>query len=516
MPDVKSSSVSNPPRQLSKEESNQNCDDKVGFSTFAFAALSFIVLGLAVYVIGTIDIYIAGGCAFLGLLSLHMISRKTDGMEQIGRRRGIAPIMLVAIAPALSSVALALLGYLGPPVEALFRILMATGFSIAIFVSAFPIALAIKFKILERKTMGRRNQQPLVSILVPAYNEEDVISRTLESLMNLNYDKKEIIVIDDGSTDRTGIIASWYKQYGVKVLRKPNGGKASALNYGMLFARGDIMITIDSDSMVTREGVKEMVAVMTSDPNIAAVAGNIRVLNAKSFLTRIQELEYIMAINTIRRAFAIFGVVMVVPGAFGAFRKKQVMSVGAYDRDTLTEDFDLTIKLLKTQGVVGSSSRGIAYTEVPSTWKALYKQRLRWNTGTFQTIYKHRDAIWNRRFNLVHSFVFPMMMLSVFNPIASFVALGAGIILAMTGGLFLFLKMETLFLLVQLFVSLVAISIDREDYRLAVYSPFFMILYKQFLDFTSVVSAFRALFLKKKQWHKIERTGGTTAIRVKR
>ena len=132
-----------------------------------------------------------------------------------------------------------------------------------------------------------------------------------------------------------------------------------------------------------------------------------------------------MAINSIRRAFALFGTVMVVPGAFGVFRKQDVINVGSYDKDTLTEDFDLTIKLLKTGGIVDSSSRGMAYTEVPSTWKALYKQRLRWNTGTFQTISKHRDALLNKRYGLLHSFVFPMLLLSIFNPVTSYIALGS-------------------------------------------------------------------------------------------
>ena len=143
--------------------------------------------------------------------------------------------------------------------------------------------------------------------------------------------------------------------------------------------------------MVTRDAVDKIVQAMESDPNNVAVAGNIKVLNSKSIITKIQELEYIMAINTIRRAFALFGAVMVIPGAFGAFKKKTVVEVGGYDTDTQTEDFDITIKLLKTRGAVSSSSTAHAYTEVPSSWKSLYKQRVRWGTGTFQTIIKHKD-----------------------------------------------------------------------------------------------------------------------------
>lgn len=482
-------------------------------STYVFTGLLLGLLCAIVLVIGTIDIYISAVCALSGDLYLLWLSGRPRNLDEAGRNEGIAPLFLVALVPMVVSTLLAFFGLLGSPLESFFRVCMATGFSIALFISSFPPLLAVKFKMREQHRQSQESHRPLVSILVPAYNEQEVISRTLESLMSLKYDRKEIIVIDDGSKDMTGAVASWYKQYGVKVLTKPNGGKASALNYGMLFASGDIVITIDSDSMVEIGAIDEVVRLM-GDPNVVAVAGNIRVLNSKSLLTRIQELEYIMAINSIRRAFALFGTVMVVPGAFGVFRKQDIVNVGSYDKDTLTEDFDLTIKLLKTGGIVDSSSHGMAYTEVPSTWKTLYKQRLRWNTGTFQTISKHRDALLNKRYGLLHSFVFPMLLLSIFNPVTSYIALGSGIALSLSGHMFLFLKMELLFLLVQFVVSLVSLSLDDERYSLALYSPFFVVIYKQFIDFTTVVSAVRALFKTKKEWNKIDRSGGTQAIKI--
>ncbi len=349
---------------------------------------------------------------------------------------------------------------------------------------------------------------------MPAYNEQGVISRTLSSLTNLKYERKEIIVIDDGSTDLTRFVAQGYEKIGVKVVTKPNGGKASALNYGLLFAKGDIVITIDSDSMVTRDSVNKIVQAMESDPNNVAVAGNIKVLNSKSTITKIQELEYIMAINTIRRAFALFGAVMVIPGAFGAFKKKAVIEVGGYDTDTVTEDFDITIKLLKTRGAVSSSSTAHAYTEVPSSWKSLYKQRVRWGTGTFQTILKHRDIFGNNRYGALHSFVFPIMLFSLFNPLVSFIALGAGVMLSISGGLLVFARMMFMFLLIQVFVSLLALSIDNESSGLAAYSPFFVFIYKQFIDFITLVSIFKALTGTEKKWHKLDRAGGLEAINV--
>jgi biofilm PGA synthesis N-glycosyltransferase PgaC len=468
---------------------------------------------VAAFMIGTLDVYIAVSCAVIADMYVLWLSRQNN-KKTTGSRSSLAPLLLVAMVPAYISIVLFFYGYFGSVLEAFSRTILTTGFSIAFFVTTYPLIPAAKFKAVE-SNLPATHSMPLVSILVPAFNEQAVISRTLNSLVNIKYARKEIIVIDDGSTDLTKFVALGYKKYGVKVVSKPNGGKASALNYGLLFAKGEIVITIDADSMVTRDAVGEIVRSMASNPDIVAVAGNIKVLNSKSVLTRIQELEYTMAINTIRRAFALFGAVMVIPGAFGAFKKQTVMEVGGYDTDTVTEDFDVTIKLLKTRGAVSSSSAANAFTEVPSSWKALYKQRVRWGTGTFQTIIKHRDIFGNSRYGKLHSFVFPIMLFSLFNPLASFLAVAAGVMLALTGGLLLFLEMLGMFLLIQLFVSLFALSIDNEGSGLAVYSPFFVFIYKQFLDVVTVVSVLKAVTGKGKKWQKLQRSGGLDAIQIR-
>lgn len=479
----------------------------------ALGLLVVVALTLTAAMIGTLDIYIAVACAFVADAYILLLSRQSN--KKATGSHGIAPLMLVAIVPACISIVLFFWGYLGSsPFEAASRVILTTGFSIAFFITTYPLMPAAMFKAVESR-LPESHSTPFVSILVPAYNEQAVISRTLNSLVNIKYEKKEIIVIDDGSTDLTKFVASGYKKQGVKVLSKPNGGKASALNFGLLFAKGEIVITIDADSMVTRDAVDEIVRSMTSNPDIVAVAGNIKILNSNSVLTKIQELEYIMAINTIRRAFALFGSVMVIPGAFGAFKKQRVVDVGGYDTDTMTEDFDVTIKLLKTRGAVSSSSTANAYTEVPSTWKALYKQRIRWGTGTFQTILKHKDIFANARYGKLHSIVFPIMLFSLFNPVASFLSLGAGLLMTLTGGFFLFAQMIAMFLLIQLFVSLFALSIDDEGSGLAVYSPFFVFIYKQFIDVVTVVSVVKAFTSKGKKWQKLQRSGGLEAIQIR-
>jgi len=466
-----------------------------------------------VLVINRVDVYFSSLFAFSGDVYLFWVMERSNKRGgEVGK--GFPVILSVAFVPVGFGVILSVLGYFGSLQEALLRTALMTGFSIALLVSTFPLPLAIKFKMLEGKAPKGTGRKPLVTILVPAFNEQSVLSRTIESLRNTDYERIEVIVIDDGSTDLTASIASWYKSHGVKVIRQPNGGKAAALNHGLLYAKGEFLITLDSDSMVSRSAIDEVIRLMETDPGTSAVAGNVKVLNNKSILTRIQELEYIMALNTIRRAYALFGTVMVIPGAFGAFRKSAVVKEKGYDRDTVTEDFDLTVRLLKRHGTIASSSSGVVYTEVPSTLKGLYKQRMRWNTGTFQTVYKHRDALWKREFRNLHSVGFPLILLSLFNPLASFLSVVAGLILAATGQWLIFLEMVGIFLLAQIFVALAAISIDDEDYRLVSYAPLFVVGYRQFNDFVTILAAVRTIFGRGKAWNKLARAGGTGAIRA--
>ncbi len=482
-----------------------------------FAILALATISLTIAIFRTFDVYLAAACAFAADLYVYGLQKRSTITRKFAPRSSLPTLLfLIVFAPLAVAIVLDFFGRLGPPIEALSRVFVIVGFAITFFFASFAVPLAIKHKGLEEKIRGNPKYRPLVSILVPAYNEEAVISRTLESLVNLKYEKKEILVIDDGSTDKTALIASSYKQHGVKILRKVNGGKASALNYGLVFAKGEIVITVDADTMVTRGAVDEVVKIMSS-PEIVAVSGNIRVLNNKSFLTRLQELEYLVNINIVRRALDLFGAVMVVPGAFGAFKKYAIENTGNYDKDTLTEDFDLTIKVLKAYGAVGASSTATAFTEVPATTKALYKQRLRWTMGIYQVMFKHRDAFSNARYGYLQKIVFPLLLLSFIMPFAGFVALAAGIVLILSGGLKIFLEMIAIFFLVQLFVVLLSISLDRKDYSLAWYTPFFVIGYKQYLDLITIISIIRVDLLgSRKSWSRTERVGGPIPIKVEK
>jgi len=295
---------------------------------------------------------------------------------------------------------------------------------------------------------------------------------------------------------------------GVKVLHKENGGKASAINYGLLFATGKIIFTVDADGMISRQALKLMVADF-DDPNVIGVAGNIKVVNRSNWLERCQALEYIIGINLLRRAQAAFGVVQVMPGPLSAFRRAIVAEIGSYDKDTVTEDFDMTVKMLKAGGVVQAHSRASAYTEAPTTLRGLHKQRIRWYRGNIQTFLKHRDVFSNPRFGFLNYLIFPLIFIQTFIlPAVGLMILVSVVLTIAQGGWFFIAKVTLLFFILQTLLALLAIDLDDEDRKLAFYSPLFVYGYKQILDFFVVKSVIEVILLKRKVvWTSTERVG---------
>jgi cellulose synthase/poly-beta-1,6-N-acetylglucosamine synthase-like glycosyltransferase len=342
---------------------------------------------------------------------------------------------------------------------------------------------------------------PLITVIIPAYNEEGTIAKTLDSLVEADYPRKQIIVVDDGSTDGTYTVASSYsKKFGggvlFSVVRKPeNGGKSSAINHGLLFAKGEHVVIMDADSIAGRDALK-MIMRYFQNPSVAGVGGNIKVLNPRNLLTRCQALEYLVGINLWRRAFDIFGVVMVVPGALGAFNRKILEQAGNYDKDTLTEDFDVTIKALKCGKVVQASSRAMAFTEAPASLSDFYKQRLRWYRGNMQTFIKHQDVAVNSRFAMLRQYGYPMTVLNMLLLPVLGVVIGAAGILAILEGMWLFILFSfLLFTCLQFVLSSMALLIDEEDdWKMILYSPLMVIGYKHLVDFIILKGVLDVIF----------------------
>lgn len=369
--------------------------------------------------------------------------------------------------------------------------------------------LTVPLAILHRFNENKRFSPPLedypkLSIIIPAYNEEKVVSRTIENILEAYYPNKEIIVIDDGSTDSTYQVAKKFLPQGVKVVQRVNGGKYAALNTGLVYATGEIVITVDADTLITRTSLIE-IAKSFIDPEVGGVAGTLKVLNRNKFLTKLQSLEYLTQIEVIRRAFDNFGTITVAPGAFSAFRRSAVLESGNYDPDRLLEDFDLTIKLQKAHKVLRGSSEAIGFTEAPETVSDIYKQRLSWYRGDFQNFWKHRDAFFNPKYGYMHSLTLPYMLLSmIFVPLSSIIVIATSIMMIIAGEWVMLVSALVGFVILQFLMSLLAIVLGRDDYKLLVYAPLFIVGYKQFLDFV-MIKAFFDIIVNRGKYPKRER-----------
>ncbi|HKP46344.1 MAG TPA: glycosyltransferase [Pyrinomonadaceae bacterium] len=267
-----------------------------------------------------------------------------------------------------------------------------------LFIGALAFAQWVRSRRRERLHAGERHQ-PFVSVLVPAYNEELVIRNTIDSLLASEYGSYEIIVIDDGSRDRTSEVVrdSFANNERVKLLSVANAGKAAALNLGLQRSRGEIVIALDADTLFAPQTLGSL-AHRFYDPKIGAVAGNAKVGNRINLVTRWQALEYITSQNMDRRAFASLNCITVVPGAVGAWRRDLLEQAGGFPGDTLAEDQDLTLRIRRLGFNIGYEENAIAWTEAPDRVRTLARQRFRWAYGTLQCMRKHLDALFRPRY----------------------------------------------------------------------------------------------------------------------
>ena len=325
------------------------------------------------------------------------------------RARGYAISSVTALAGVSATEAMAPL----PPFSAVGRFFSLTSYSVigwfelglhAVFLVAmvlgtFRLLVILGLALRQRyaRTHPRRAVEgyaPTVTVVVPAYNEEQVVCGTVASLLAQDYPSIDIVVVDDGSTDGTFAVlqAAFSGHPHVRLFRKANAGKASALNYGVAQAKGEVIVALDADTLFPTDTLRQLVAPL-ADPAVGAVAGNAKVGNRINLVTRWQAIEYITSQNIDRRAFSLLNCITVVPGAVGAWRKSLVLEVGGFSTDTLAEDQDLTMAILKRGHHVAYADQAIGYTEAPDSLKLLFRQRFRWSYGTLQCAWKHRDAL---------------------------------------------------------------------------------------------------------------------------
>lgn len=252
-----------------------------------------------------------------------------------------------------------------------------------------------------------------VSVIVPAYNEEKTIKKTIKSLLNLDYpkDKLEILIIDDGSTDNTYKIAKKFENKNLKVFTKKNGGKGTALNFGLKKCTGELVGALDADSFVSRHALKRIIGYF-NDKEIMAVTPSLKVYNPKTILQKVQMIEYLIGIF-LRKAFALLGSIHVTPGPFSIYRKSFFDKYGGYDENNLTEDIEVALRIQSKKYIIENSETGSVYTVSPSSFRQLLRQRLRWYIGFTQNVIRYRHLFSKKHGNL-GLFVLPGSFVSVF------------------------------------------------------------------------------------------------------
>ncbi len=363
-----------------------------------------------------------------------------------------------------------------------------------------------------------------VAVIVPAYNEERVIAKTVASLLDQDYaGALTIIVVDDGSPDSTAAVvrAIYGGNSRVVVHTKPNGGKASALNYGIQATSAPIIVALDADTVFDRDTITRLVAPL-ADPRVGAVAGNAKVGNRINLVTRWQAVEYVTSQNLDRRAFALLDCITVVPGAVGAWRRDLAEAVGGFSEDTLAEDQDLTLAIRRKGYSVAYAPDAVAYTEAPETLAGLAKQRFRWSFGTLQCMWKHRDALFNPRYGTLGWIAMPnvwlfQLLFAALSPLADLMFVwslfSVWLVREQHGATFALTNLEqvltlyAVFLLVDWIAAVVAFVVEPgEDRRLTWLVFLQRFAYRQVMYWVVVRSFVAAVRGHVVGWGKLERT----------
>lgn len=421
-------------------------------------------------------------------------------------RRGVSwPYWVVASVVAL------LVFLVGSVVASLWTVLSAV-FVLALLAFAFHVCFLLPLALYQSRRIAPfatsadegngdfawASQPPRVTVLIPAYNEAGSVGDCIEAVLASEYPDLDVVVIDDGSTDGTYAEAAAYRDLGVRVLRRSNGGKHAALNFGLQCTSGSVVVTVDADSYPDPNAIPRMVDQLLADSDLGGLSAPVLAANHGTHVTNLQRIEYAIS-NTTRRAYSVFGAVPVVPGCLGVYRRSALAGVWGYDPDTVTEDFDLTVKLLRDGWTVRHGT-GVVRTVVPESWTELWRQRLRWYRGGLETLRKHRNVFTDPEYGYLHALSLPARFVAhAFGPFASFVilfAVGWWLLVEPLGYLLL---LCSLFAFLTVLVTLFTVAVEGEPLRSVVYAPLLFVGYKHFIDLTIAVGTIRA-FLTERRW----------------
>jgi cellulose synthase/poly-beta-1,6-N-acetylglucosamine synthase-like glycosyltransferase/peptidoglycan/xylan/chitin deacetylase (PgdA/CDA1 family) len=351
--------------------------------------------------------------------------------------------------------------------------------------------------------------RPSVAVIVPAYNEAVGIERAVGSVTHADYPDLEVVVVDDGSTDGTPDLVDALGLPGVRVLRQLNGGKAAALTTGVLATDAEVVVMVDGDTVFERDTITNLVQPL-ANPAVGAVSGNTKIGNRSGLLGRWQHIEYVMGFNLDRRMYEVLQCTPTVPGAIGAFRRSVLVEIGGVSSDTLAEDTDLTLSIGRRGHRVVYTEYARAWTEAPSTFSGLWRQRYRWSFGTMQAVWKHKGAMLSRNpddrrigLRALPYMILFQILLPLVAPLIDLFALYGLIFTDAAPVLAFWLGFNAL----QFVIAVIAFRLDGESLRPLWALPLQQFVYRQLMYLVIIESTISALVGARATWKTIPRTG---------
>lgn len=377
----------------------------------------------------------------------------------------------------------------------------------------------------------RRPHRPLISVIIPAYNEEVGVIRTVESVLASSYKNKEVIIVNDGSKDRTLQILRNFQRKNrgtISIVNQENAGKAAALNNGISNrAKGSLVMVLDADSILHPDALQNM-AEHFRDKKILAAASNVKIIPSKSGLGLSQRIEYLISYR-MKRALSTLNMEYIIGGVGSTFRKKQLIAAGGYDTDTMTEDIDLTVKLIRIYGNkkyrITYASDSIAYTEHVLNLRSLIKQRFRWKFGRFQTLLKNKSMFFSASNLYDKRLTWFQLPYAIFGEIVLLLEpLLVGYIIWITVMYADLTSLGSVYLIVSAFIFLILIGEDTETFRskllisLVLPTAYVLMYILAIVEFAALIKSIamgKKLLRRDKiesSWEHVERSGGEVSI----
>jgi len=374
------------------------------------------------------------------------------------------------------------------------------------------------YRIINKRIIKKNNKyyQPKVSVIIPAWNEQVGIVRTIKSILQSNYKNFELIIVNDGSSDKTDQMVNFFiNNYDgniqIKYFKKENGGKASALTLGIKNATGEIVITTDADCAVDDEAIKNLVKHF-SRKDVMAVAGNVRVGNSKNIIGSIQKLEYLYGFY-FKRADSLLNSVYIVGGAAAAYRKEVFEILGYFDTNIITEDIEYSTRILNAGYKICYATDAVFYTEVPSDIGSLIKQRLRWKYGRLKTFYKFRNLFFSAKGSQSKFLSFIILPVALFSEIllcCEIIFLPLFYTYSFLSGDFIPLIVTIVILSSIIFLQILTDVKKGENKDVLFWVPIAWLIF-YFIDFIEYIALAKSVgkILKKKgvSWQRWERIG---------